>query len=50
MNFWTSGGLPFGEPKNLTQRRGKHHELLITSLLAGQNCAIKLGFATDYGG
>ena len=38
--------------KNWKRKGGKAdiHELLITFLLAGQNCAIKLGFATDYGG
>jgi hypothetical protein len=38
--------------KNEKRRDGKAgiHELLIASLLTGQSCAIKLGFATDYGG
>jgi hypothetical protein len=37
--------------KNWKRGGGKAgiHELLITFLLAGQSCAIKVGFASDYG-
>jgi hypothetical protein len=44
---------PKKEPEKLETKRGGGkagiHELLITFLLAGQSCAIKLGFAPDYG-
>jgi hypothetical protein len=38
--------------KNEKRRCGKAgiHELLTAFLPAGQSCAIKLGFASDYGG
>jgi hypothetical protein len=43
---------PKKSQKNEKRRCGKAgiHELLTAFLLTAQSCAIKLGFATDYGG